>query len=119
MAFTPSEKEKFLVALMDTRRGAQTAEIRLRVQSQTTEADQVKNACDRLTDEIDTLTGQLMNEWLASAAKAITDLTQRSAAVDEALADIKKKLEIAQNVVKLVGAIDDAVAIAKKVLMAA
>lgn len=34
--------------------------------------------------------------------------------MDKAVADIKKKLKTAHYVVKLVGAIDDAVAIAKK-----
>jgi hypothetical protein len=118
MAFTPNTKEKFLAALIDTRSAGQTGEIRLRFQEKTAEAEQVKVACDRLTDEIDTLTGQLMNEWLGNANKAIADLDKKSAVIDDAAADIKKKLKIAQNVVKLIGAIDDAVAIAKKALMA-
>jgi hypothetical protein len=118
MAFTPNEKEKFLAALIDTRSAAQTAEIRLRFQERTTEAEQVKNACDELSDEIDTLTGQLMDDWVGNANKAIADLGKKSAVVDNAIGDIKKKLKIAQNVVKLIGAIDDAVAIAKKALMA-
>jgi hypothetical protein len=119
MPFSPTEKEKFLGALLDTRSAAQTGEIRLRFQQQTAEADQVKEACDRLTDQIDTLTGQLMTEWLGNASKAILDLGKRSAAVDDAIASIKKKVKLAQSVTKLVGGLDDAVAIAKKVLMAA
>lgn len=118
MPFTPTEKEKFLAALMDTRSAAQTGEIRLRFQQQTAEADQVKDACDRLTAEIDTLTGQLMTEWLGNADKAVVDLGKRAAAVDDAIANIKKKVKIAQSLTKLVGGLDDAVAIAKKVLMA-
>jgi hypothetical protein len=90
MPFTPTEKEKFLGALLDTRNAAQTGEIRLRFQQQTAEAD-----------------------------KAIVDLGKRSAAVDDAIASIKKKVKLAQSVTKLVGGLDDAVAIAKKVLMAA
>lgn len=119
MPFTPTEKEKFLAALMDSRRAGQTAEVRLRFQGNTAEAEEVKEAGDRLTDEIDTLTGELMTDWLANANKAIADITKKSDAIDDAVADIKKKLKIAQNVVKLIGALDDAVAIAKKVLLAA
>ena len=118
MAFTQSEKEKFLAALMDTRSAAHTGEIRLRFQEKSAEADQLKDACDKLTEEIDSLTGQLMNDWLANAKKAIADLDKKSAVVDDAVADIKKKLKIAQNVAKLIGALDDVVAIAKKALMA-
>jgi ribosome-binding ATPase YchF (GTP1/OBG family) len=118
MAFTPTEKEKFLAALIDTRSAGQTAEIRLRFQEKADEAEQVREACDRLTDEIDTLTGELMNDWLGNANKAIADLAKKSAVIDDAVADIKKKLKIAQKVVKLIGGIDDAVAIAKKALTA-
>ena len=118
MAFTPSDKEKFLGALIDTRSAGQTGEIKLRFQQLTAEADQVKAACDRLTDQIDTLTGELMTEWLGNANKAIADLGKRSAAVDDAVANIQKKVKLGQTVVKLVGGLDDAVAIAKKVLAA-
>ena len=118
MPFIPSEKEKFLAALIDTRSSAQSGEIRLRFQGNTAEANQVSEACDRLTDQIDTLTGQLMDDWLGSASKAMADLGKKSGALDDAVASIKKQLKIAQNVVKLTGALDDAVAIAKKVLMA-
>jgi hypothetical protein len=116
MAFTPNEKEKFLSALIDTRSTGQTGEIRLRFQEKIAEAQQVKDACDRLTDEIDALTGQLMGEWLGNATKVIDDLNKRSTKIDNAVAAIKKKVKIAQNVVKLIGAIDDVVAIAKKAL---
>ena len=118
MAFTQNDKEKFLAALIDTRSSAQSGEIRLRFQGNTAEADQVSQACDRLTDQIDTLTAQLMDDWLGAANKAIADLGKRSGAVDDAVAAIKKQLKIAQTVVKLTGAIDDAVAIAKKALLA-
>ena len=119
MAFTQSDKEKFLAALNDTRSAGHSAEIRLRFQENTAEADQVSAAADRLTEQIDMLTAELMKDWLGAAKQAMADLSKKSDQIDDAIADIKKKLKIGQNVVKLVGALDDAVAIAKKVLMAA
>jgi hypothetical protein len=116
MAFVESEKEQLLTSLMDMRRQGQSAEIDLRFQQRTADADALKEANKRLTKQIDALLGRLMREWLGTAATAMTDLGNTSAALEAATADIKKKIAIAQNVVKAVGLLDDAVAIAKKAL---
>src|SRR5881398_1401495 len=116
MAFTESEKEKFLGSLMDMRRKGQSTEVNLRFQQQTVEADRVKEANKRLTDQIDAQVGDAMNQWLGSAANAMTELGKKSSGIDASIAAIKKKVKIAENVVKAVGFIDDAVAIAKKAL---
>lgn len=116
MAFTDSEKEKFLASLMDMRRKGQRTEVNLRFQQETARADQVKEANKRLTGQIDDQEGELMHDWLGSATNAMTELGKKSKGIDTVIADIKKKVKIAENVVKAIGFIDDAVAIAKKAL---
>ena len=59
-----------------------------------------------------------MEEWTGRADTAVKGLTAANTKLDAAVADIKKKIRNAQNVVKVVGLLDVAVAIAKKVLAA-
>jgi hypothetical protein len=118
MAFEPTDKEQLLEALMNARRQGQLAEISLRVQNKTAEAETLRERNARLSTEIDTLLGRMMDEWLGSAAQTIQGLTAANAQLEAAVAGIKKQIAVAQNVVKAVGLLDDALAIAKKVFAA-
>jgi Skp family chaperone for outer membrane proteins len=116
MAFRPSEKQTLLESLMDARRSGQIAEVSLRLQQKESDADKIRDANERLASEIDTLQGQLMQDWLAKASTVIADLGKRTDALDEAVDRIKKKVKVAENVTKAIGFLDDAVVIAKKAL---
>lgn len=114
MAFEPTKKEKVLESLMSTHRQGQLAEVSLRLQGKPDEADKIKPGNTRLSGEIDTLIGQMMDEWLGDADRTVKELTAANAKLEVAVAEIKKQINIAQNVVKALGLLDDAVAIAKK-----
>lgn len=116
MAFEQTQKEKFLESLMDANRQGQITEINLRFQGKTDEAEKVWQENRRLSGEIDILIGQMMDEWLGDAERAIRDLARINTKVEAAVAKIKKQIDVAQNVVKIIGLLDDAVAIAKKVV---
>jgi hypothetical protein len=116
MAFEQTQKEKFLESLMDANRQGQITEINLRFQGKTDEAEKVWQENRRLSAEIDILIGQMMDEWLGDAERAIRDLARINTKVEAAVAKIKKQIDVAQNVVKIIGLLDDAVAIAKKVV---
>ena len=118
MAFEPTEKEKVLESLMSTHRQGQISEVSLRLQGKPDEADKIKPGNTRLSTEIDTLIGQMMDEWLGDADRTIKDLTALNGKLEAAVAKIKKQINIAQNVVKVLGLLDEAVAIAKKVAAA-
>ena len=115
MAFEQAKKEKVIESLMAEHRQGQIAEINLRLQGKPDEAEKVWQNNSRLAAEIDILIGQLMDEWLGNAERAIKGLAKISAKLETAVAEIKKQINIAQNVVKIIGLLDDAVAIAKKV----
>jgi len=116
MAFELTEKEKVLESLTAAHRQGQLAEVSLRLQGKPDEADKIKPGNTRLSGEIDILIGQMMDEWLGDADRTMKDLTAVNAKLEAAVAEIKKQINIAQNVVKIIGLLDDTVAIAKKVV---
>ena len=118
MPFEPTDKEKVLESLMAARRQGQLAELSLRFQNKPDEADRIWEGNTRLSTEIDILIGRRMEEWMGRADPAIKGLTAANTKLEAAVADIRKQIKIAQNVVKVIGFLDDAVAIAKKVLAA-
>ncbi len=118
MAFEPTDKEKVLESLMGVRRQGQLAELCLRFQNKTDEAEKIWEGNAHLSTEIDILLGRMMEEWLGRSDQAIKGLTAANTKLEAAVADIKKQVKVAQNVVKVVGLLDDAVAIAKKALAA-
>jgi hypothetical protein len=115
MAFEQTQKEKVIDSLMAEHRQGQIAEINLRLQGKPDEADKVWQENTRLSAEIDILIGQVMDEWLGNAERAIKGLAKINTKLEAAVAEIKKQIHVAQNVVKIIGLLDDAVAIAKKV----
>ena len=116
MAFKPTDKEKVLESLMAAHRQGQVTEINLRLQGKPDEAEKVWQENARLSAEIDILIGQMMDEWLGNAERAIKGLAKINTTLEAAVAEIKKQINVAQNVVKIIGLLDDAVAIAKKVV---
>jgi hypothetical protein len=84
------------------------------LQGKPDEADKIRPGNTRLSREIDILIGQMMDEWLGDADRTMKDLTAVNAKLEAAVAEIKKQINVAQNVVKALGLLDDAVAIAKK-----
>lgn len=115
MAFEQAQKEKVMESLMAAQRQGQITEINLRLQGKADEAEKVWQSNSRLSAEIDILIGQMMDEWLGNAERAIKKVTAANAKLEAAVAEIKKQMNVAQNVVKIIGLLDDAVAIAKKV----
>jgi hypothetical protein len=103
---------------MDSRRQAQLAEIGLRVQGNTAEADKVRAANAPLSRQIDTLIAGMMDAWLGQANEAIQGVAACTANLQTAVENIKRQVGIAQTVVTAIGYIDQAVAIAKKALTA-
>ena len=116
MAFEPTDKEKVLESLMAARRQGQLAELSLRFQGKSDDAEKLREGNARLSTEIDILIGRMMEEWHGAADHVTKDFTAANAKIEAAVADIKKQIAVAQNVVKVIGFLDDAVAIAKKAL---
>ena len=118
MAFSQDDKLTFLDALMDARRQGQLAEISLRSQGLTADADKMHKSVTVLSAQIDALIGRMMEDWLGQVDKAIADLAACTKGLQTAVDQIKKKVAIAQTVVKALGFVDQAVAAAAKVFAA-
>jgi hypothetical protein len=116
MAFEQKQKEKFVESLTAAHRQGQITEITLRFQGKIDEAEKVWQENSRLSTEIDILIGQMMDEWLGNAESAIMGLAKINTKLEKAVAEIKKQINVAGNVVKVIGLLDDALAIAKKVV---
>ena len=80
--------------------GQQLAEVSLRLQGKPDQAEKLRPGNTRLSTEVDTLIGQMMDEWLGNAGPTLRYLTAVNGKLAAAVADIKKQINIAQNVVK-------------------
>jgi hypothetical protein len=100
MAFSQNDKLKFLDALTDALRQGQLAEINLRSQGRVADADAIRKSTAPLSAKVDALVGTMMAEWLGQVDKSIADIAACTEGLQGAVEQIKKKVAIAQNVVK-------------------
>jgi Skp family chaperone for outer membrane proteins len=114
MGFEQTQKEKVIASLMAAYRQGQIAEIRLRLQAKPDEAEKVRQENARVSAEVDTLIGQMMDEWRGNVERAVKGLEKINTKLEAAVAEIKKQINVARNVVKIVGLLDAAASIAKK-----
>jgi len=99
-----------LITSMVTSLGKLTnVEARLRFAGDAARADQVRQKHDELRDAIDTLRGKVADQWTQDAAQIEAEITKRNAKVQASVRNIQKKIDIAENVVKIIGQVDDAI----------
>jgi hypothetical protein len=115
MAIPRETKQEFVRRLRVTRDTGVDLEISLKFKGEFEEADKVAAATAALTRQIDKLLGQIIDEWLAQGLDIVAEITGVNASLEKSIDKINKDVETAQNVVKAIGFIDDAVAIAAKV----
>jgi len=115
MPFSMTDKQQLVEQLMEVRRQAQLVELTLRSQNQPPQADKVHDAIAALTVKIDALLGGMMQNWIGQADQAVGDLKGRTDDLTKAVDQIKRQVQVAQTVVKVIGYVDQAVAIAAKV----
>lgn len=116
MPISVDEKEAALIALMDRRRLGQIAELSLRAQNHASEADEIWRSVTRLSAEIDILIGKMMDDWDSKIDSVTKRLVKANGKLQLAVDEIKRDIKIAQNVVKVIGLLDDAIGIAQKLV---
>lgn len=117
MKYEITDKERILESLIAIRRQGQLSEINLRLQNKTIEADKVWEYTSRLSIEIDILIGRMMDEWLSAADLVTAALMDANTKITSVVTDIKEQIKIASNVIAVLRYLDDAVVIAKKVVV--
>ena len=83
------------------------------------EAVKVEAKSQELGDQISDLLGQVIDEWVGSAQSVVDKLRKANDKLQANVREIEKDTDTAKNVVKLLGHVDDVIAIAAKVAGAA
>lgn len=110
------DKESVVDQLLMVKRKGHMLEIDLRFEKMEDEAEEVKGKTDKLSEEIENLLADLMKDWVGSAKETIESIKKTNKKLQDAIRDIKKDVEVAKNIVKAVGFLDEAIVIAVNLL---
>lgn len=118
MPASKQSKLDIIDRLLATHGKAQKLALILKFAGQAAKAKEVEERNARLSKKIDILLAKAMRDWNTSAATHIEGIKAANAKLQANIADIKKKIRVAQNVVKALGHLDKAIEIAGKVALA-
>lgn len=110
-------KQQIIDALLRVKRRAHKLVIRLLFAEEEQEARKVEWAARRLSRRIDGLLGAAMEEWTGTAASVKDQIGRCHDALGRRIASIQRGVKIAENVGEAVEAIDDAAAIAARLMI--
>lgn len=101
------------VTLMITALGKLTnVEARLRFAGDTTQANQVQAKHDELRDAIDRLRAKIAQDWTGDLEPLEDGLRKINAKVQASIRDIQRNINVAGNVVKVLGQVEQVVKLA-------
>ena len=106
-------KVDLIIAMITSLGKLTNMEMRLRFAGDASNADLVREKHDELRDEIDLLRGRVADRWAHDAERIRDRIRQENTKVQTSIRNIQKKINIAQNVTKVIGQIDDALAAVK------
>ena len=92
------------------------AEIRMTLAGEDELAKQLKEKREDLRKQIEVLQGQVADRWTVSAAELTEDLRKANTQVQSRILNIRKGINVANNAIKIIGQIDDALAFLKTVV---
>ncbi|MFQ5667816.1 MAG: hypothetical protein ACE5I7_15495 [Candidatus Binatia bacterium] len=108
------DKRQFINQLIASRNKGNVLELELIIQGKKKEAAKVHKATRKLSRRIDDMIAAAMRTWRLQASVFVNDMQKRNAALQAKIRDVKNKIKIAENVVKAVGVLDEAAALAAK-----
>jgi hypothetical protein len=103
MAWELSEKQQIIAMLTAQLQQSQDLEAELVSAHKYTEADKLREANTELAEKIDTLNGHALDQWGSDAQTVTAGLQTAKAAFDKATAEIERDIEIAANIIKVIG----------------
>ena len=107
MPFQMNEKQLLVQSLLAAKTKSYTAEFELLLMGKTHEANQVQEAGKVLSRIIDSLIAQTIGDWLGNANELNKKVKLSNTNIQRTISEIKRDVDTANNVVKLVGFIDD------------
>ena len=118
MAIAEETKLEIVQRLLVAKQRGNSLEITLKFKGDAEKANEVAVSTAELSKQIDILLAQIIEEWLAEGAEIVGEITQVNARLQRSITEITKGVQTAQNVVKAIGLIDDAIAIASRLAAA-
>lgn len=108
-----AKKESIVQKLLVTNQKVTTMRTRLLIQGEAGKAAEVQAKGQELTREIDSLLAQIMSNWAGSADQLVQDISGLNTNLQSTINKVKQRAQTAEQVVKAIGLIDDAISIAK------
>ena len=109
MPISKTKKQEIIQQLLASKTKAYQAEVKLLLKQKPNEAAEIKSHGKELSRRIDNLIAETMSDWIGNANKLISDVKLINKKVQRSINDINNNVNVAGNVVKLVGFIDDVV----------
>lgn len=107
MPISMTKKQEIIQQLLASKTKAYQVEVKLLLKQKPNEANDVKNHGKELSRRIDALIADTMSDWIGNADKLISDVKLTNKKVQRSINDINKDVNVAENVVKLIGFIDE------------
>lgn len=111
------EKEAVIDKFLATKRKGHMLEIDLSFKGMDDDAEKVKAKNTELSGKVDNLLSNIMRDWIDDTASGVVvELQKINTKIQNTIRDIKKDTEIAKNVVKVLGYLDEAIKFAISLL---
>jgi DNA integrity scanning protein DisA with diadenylate cyclase activity len=110
------DKELIVDKLLITKRKGHNLEIDLMFKEMEDDAKKVRRKTKNLSKKVDSLLSALMQDWIGSARLTIESINKTNENLQKTIRDIKRDVEVAKNIVKAIGYLDDAIMIAANLL---
>ena len=118
MAISNPDKQDVISRLLVINQKAHILATSLRFKGQDEEAEKVTQKAKELSEQIDHLLGQVMDEWLGQAESIRQEIQKANASLQASIRQIGNEVNILQNVVRAIGFIDDVIQIASRIAAA-
>ena len=118
VAISNSSKQDIIRRLLVTKQKAHILEMSLRFEGRGDEADQLSEKTETLSENIDQLLDQVMDDWMGKSDEIISDITKANTSIQSSIRAIENGLNVAENVVKVLSYVDDVIVIASKIAAA-
>ena len=111
MPISMTEKQEIIQQLLAAKTKVYRAEVKLLLKHKPEEANEVKTHGKELSRKIDRLIAQTLSDWVVDAELIIKDVKSTNKKIQRSINDIQNDVNVAKNVVKIVGFIDEIVEI--------
>jgi hypothetical protein len=115
MAMTEENKQEVITRLLIGKQKAHKLETSLRFKGKGEEADKVAQKASELSNQIDTLLAQVLEDWLGQTDAIIQEVKTANTALQQSIRKIQQGVKTAENLVKALGFLDDLIATATQI----